>query len=76
MMMMMQKAMKGMQWMVSTRSKGVEDETVLKISCSYGNFISFETRMVNFFITTFGGMTLPSNMIFSYNMLISQTSGG
>lgn len=74
MMMMMQEAMKGMQWMVSTRSKGVEDEIVLKTSCSSGNFISFETRMVNFFILTFGGMTLPVNTIFSYNLLISHTS--
>lgn len=66
--MMMQETMKGMQWMVSTRSKGVEDETVLKTSCSYGNFISFETRMVNLFIPTFGGMTVPSNMSFQLQL--------
>ena len=66
--MMMMQEVKGMQWMVSTRSKVVEDETVLKTSCSYGNFISFETRMVNFFIPTFGGMTVPSNMIFQLQL--------
>lgn len=41
----------------------MEDETVLITSCSYGNFIPFETRMVNFFISTFGGMMLPGNMV-------------